>query len=183
MQDFIKIKQIIQNGGVIAYPTEGVYGLGCDPLQEKAVEKILKLKARPKEKGLILVASDIYQLQDFLAPLSPETFKRIQTSWPGPITWVCPVSDKAPAWIKGAHETIAVRVSAHPIVQTLCQACGHALVSTSANLSGEVAATTQKEVETQFKNQLDHIVIGKIGNLKQATPIYDALTTACIRAC
>jgi L-threonylcarbamoyladenylate synthase len=181
MRDFIKIKQIIQNGGVIAYPTEGVYGLGCDPLQEKAVEKILALKARPKEKGLILVASDFYQLQDFLAPLSQEVFKRIQSSWPGPITWICPISSHAPAWIKGAHESIAVRVSAHPIVQALCQGCGHALVSTSANLSSEAAATTQEEVEAQFKNQLDYIVAGEIGSLGQATPIYDALTLTAIR--
>ncbi|RLA24971.1 MAG: tRNA threonylcarbamoyladenosine biosynthesis protein RimN, partial [Gammaproteobacteria bacterium] len=123
----------LQQGKLIAYPTEAVYGLGCDPLNEAAVMSLLSIKQRPAHKGLILVASDFSQLQPFINP-SQEMLQRIIPTWPGPITWVIPVQSWVPTYLKGTHHSIAVRVSAHPLVRQLCASYGGAIVSTSANI-------------------------------------------------
>ena len=107
---------------VIAYPTEAVFGLGCDPLAEAAVMKLLAIKQRPVEKGLILVAANFEQLKDYidLDKLSAERLSEIEATWPGPYTWVMPSKPTVPKWLTGQFDSIAVRVSAHPSVQALC---------------------------------------------------------------
>lgn len=129
---------VLAGGGVIAYPTEAVWGLGCDPLNHTAVARLLQIKQRAVDKGLILVASRVQQLQGLvdLGSLPLPRLQVVQASWPGPHTWIVPVGPGAPAWIGGQHRGIAVRISAHPTVRALCEAWGHALVSTSANLAG-----------------------------------------------
>ncbi len=130
---------LLQRGGLLAYPTEAVWGLGCDPDNEAAVLRLLQLKQRPVEKGLILVAAHLDPLRRWLdlPALPPERLARVAASWPGPHTWVMPAAAGAPAWITGGRDSIAVRISAHPVVVALCEAFGGVVVSTSANRGGE----------------------------------------------
>ncbi|MCK4586215.1 MAG: Sua5/YciO/YrdC/YwlC family protein, partial [Gammaproteobacteria bacterium] len=106
--------RIIERGGIIAYPTEAVFGLGCDPINPDAVLRLLTLKRRPIGKGLVLIASNIEQLKPFMAPLDAKQQHTLEASWPGPVTWLVPAKQETPVWLKGHHDTIAVRVTDHP---------------------------------------------------------------------
>lgn len=172
---------ILKQGGVIAYPTEAVYGLGCDPHQLEAVQRILELKQRPTEKGLILVAADIAQLEEWLLPLGDDIRQRILASWPGPVTWLCPAPSEVSTLLRGKHTSLAVRVSDHPQVQALCRAFGGAIVSTSANISDQPAALNAQEVKTIFGSRVDLVLEGELGKSERPTEIRDALTNAIIR--
>lgn len=154
----------VQAGGVIAYPTEGVWGLGCDPWNEDAVKRLLRLKRRPVEKGLILVAANINQVAALVAPLDRAQQQLLLESWPGPNTWLLPDVDQlVPPWIKGKFATVAVRVSDHPLVQQLCRASGGPLVSTSANPGSMPPARSRTRVLTWFGHDLDYVVPGRLG--------------------
>jgi L-threonylcarbamoyladenylate synthase len=172
----------LHGGGVIAYPTEAVYGLGCDPLNAEAVHHLLALKQRPMHKGLILIAADMAQLTPFIAPLSAEAKAQLTRTWPGPHTWLLPARNDTPRWLRGQHETIAVRITAHPIAAALCRATGHALVSTSANPAGKPPASTPFQVRRYFPNGLDTILPGKLGLETGPTPIRDLASGRCIRS-
>lgn len=166
----------LQQGGVIAYPTEAVWGLGCDPFNERAVHRLLAIKQRPVEKGMILIAAELEQLRSCLdlAALPGDRLAEVLASWPGPHTWAMPASERAPAWITGAHSSLAVRVSAHPTVTALCRAFGGPLVSTSANLSGQPAPLLRAELDPVLLARLDGVTEGETGGLARATPIRDA---------
>jgi L-threonylcarbamoyladenylate synthase len=166
--------------GIIAYPTEAVFGLGCDPLNEQAVLRLLALKQRPIAKGLILIASQIKQLQPYICANS-SMLKKAEETWPGPVTWVFPAQSWVPEWLTGQHQTIAVRLSAHPLVIKLCDQVRTALVSTSANPKGKSPAISALEIRKYFSQQSIHIVNGKVGGLKQTTPILDASNGHCFR--
>lgn len=168
--------QQIKAGGVVAYPTEGVFGLGCDPANEQAIESLLSIKNRDIAKGFILIAADRKQLSPFIAELSAEIESKLENSWPGPITWILPCSTKAPDSVTGSKPTIATRVTDHKIASALCLACGSAIISTSANISGAAACTTAQQVEEIFGTRLDYILDYKVGTLKGPTPIFDGLT-------
>jgi L-threonylcarbamoyladenylate synthase len=174
--------RIIHNGGVIAYPTEAVYGLGCDPLNAKAVLHLLALKRRSIDKGLVLIASDRDQLKPFIAPLDSNQIDTLDASWPGPVTWLVPANPNTPQWLKGNHNTIAVRVTAHSLAAALCRELGHALVSTSANLSGTRPARNPLQVHRYFDQQLDGILNGPLGKLAKPTPIQDLCTGRIVRS-
>ena len=174
--------ETVRGGGVIAYPTEAVYGLGCDPLEEVAVARILEIKQRDAAKGLILIAAHIEQLLPFMAQLTADVTRKLEASWPGPVTWVVPAASHVPAWLTGGRSTLAVRVSAHPVVRTLCEACDMALVSTSANRSGQSPARTGLMVRTQLGDAVDCIVPGEVGGLDKPTEIRDALSGRVLRA-
>jgi len=167
---------ILHSGGIIAYPTEAVWGLGCDPANQQAVLKLLALKQRPIEKGLILVAADPVQLDGWarLDTLPDTRQQAVLDAWPGPQTWVLPPNERAPHWITGTHSGIAVRVSAHPVVQALCRAFAAPLVSTSANYAGESPARRREQLDLHLISRLDGVVDGETAGLEHATPIYDA---------
>jgi L-threonylcarbamoyladenylate synthase len=171
----------LKAGGIIAYPTEAVYGLGCDPLNEIAALRLLALKQRSWEKGLILIAANFAQLQPFLKPLTPILEKRIFAKWPGPVTWLLPAKSNVPYWLRGQSSKLAVRITAHPETVALCQQWGGALVSTSANLSGQVAAKTAIEVQHIFAKTIDYIVFGEVGKRERPSEIRDALTNKVLR--
>ncbi|MFW5444072.1 MAG: L-threonylcarbamoyladenylate synthase, partial [Methylococcaceae bacterium] len=158
----------IDAGEVIAYPTEAVYGLGCDPLNQEAVYKLLAIKKRTVEKGLILIASSLSQLEPYLE-LNDEITSRIQASWPGPVTWIIPAQPWVPNWLTGAHSSLAVRVTAHPIAQQLCEENMGPLVSTSANTSSYPPATQSWMVSKNLGHRKIFLVPGQVGHLKQAT--------------
>ncbi len=161
----------VRAGGIIAYPTEAVFGLGCDPRDERAVLRLLALKRRPARKGLILIAADFAQIEPFLEPLSPADQSRLAATWPGPHTWLIPARPATPRWLRGRHDTLAVRVTAHPLAAALCRICGHPLVSTSANLSGRPPARTALAVRRQLGRHLDHILPGPTGGAAKPTEI------------
>lgn len=173
----------LQTGGVIAYPTEAVWGLGCDPRDEQAVLRLLAIKQRAVDKGLILIASHLEQLRPFLnlAAVPADNLATVLASWPGAHTWVMPASAAAPRWITGTHHGIAVRITAHPLVIELCNAYGGALVSTSANRAGQPAALLRETLDPLVLEGVDGVVVGETGGLGAPTTIRDALTGAAIR--
>ena len=168
----------LQQGGVIAYPTEAVFGLGCDPLNETAVMRLLSLKQRSIDKGLILIASDFSQVADFLLPLNDQQQKHTQ---PSATTWIFPAKSNAPNWITGRFDSIAVRITKHSPVQQLCELFGSALVSTSANLSGRPPAKNSNEVIKQFDQLLDAVLDREVGALLKPTEIRDSISGKTIR--
>ena len=171
----------VRRGGIIAYPTEAVYGLGCDPWEAEAVFRILSLKRRHPGKGLIVVAADIVQLTGLVDFSGTFDMKAVLASWPGPVTWVLPARAGVPSWITGNSHGVAVRVSNHPGVRALCRKTGP-LVSTSANRAGAPPARTSARVRCYFGTRLDYILPGRAGSLPVPTEIRNAVTGARIRA-
>ena len=173
----------LRAGGVIAYPTEAVWGLGCDPRDEAATLRLLAIKQREVEKGLILIAADEAQLVPFIdmAALDGTQRAAVRASWPGPNTWIVPASAEAPRWITGAHDGIAVRVSAHPAVVALCNAYGGTLVSTSANRAGEPAAHAIDQLDPRVIAGVDAVLEGETGALDRPTVIRDARSGNVLR--
>ena len=174
--------RIVSAGGVIAYPTEAVYGLGCDPRNGAAVLRLLELKNRPLDKGLILIAAEFEALQPYLAPINATTRAKLQRSWPGPVTWVLPTRPEIPFWLCGKHASLAVRVTAHPLTAALCHACGGVLVSTSANISHRPPARSALAVRRNFGAGIDYVLSGALGGRDKPTPIYDAASGRVVRA-
>ncbi len=175
---------VLHAGGIVAYPTEAVWGLGCDPFDQAAVLRLLALKQRSVDKGLIVIASSVEQLKpliDFDA-LPTERLTEVLASWPGPHTWVMPAEASAPKWITGSHDGIAVRVTAHQGVIALCNAFDGPLVSTSANPAGAPAPTRLEALDTSLQASLDAIVPGTTGARARPSTIRDALTGASLRA-
>lgn len=168
-------------GGVIAYPTDSVYGLGCNPLDATAVLHLLALKQRSSAHGVILIGSELGQFAPFLQPLSSTTVNRIQRTDGAPVTWVLPCRTDTPAWLTGQHDTLAVRVTNHPVAATLCEAWGGALVSTSANIHGRRPATSPLGVHKAFNARLDYILHGPAGATNRPSTIRDGLTGEVLR--
>ena len=173
--------RLIKSGGVVGYPTEAVYGLGCEPADADAVAHLLRIKGRNAAKGLILIAADIVDLEPWVVIPDNEWRDEIVASWPGPNTWVLPRQPHTPAWIGGGRPTIAVRVTAHPLANSLCRAVGGAVVSTSANRSGQMPLRTALAVRRQFGQWLDGVLGGPVGDNAKPTAIRDGMTGAWIR--
>jgi L-threonylcarbamoyladenylate synthase len=176
--------QALHAGGVIAYATEAVFGLGCDPQNPVSIENLLKLKQRPAQKGLILIAANEQQLYPYLAlPLITDAmWQRVRATWPGPVTWLLPAATQVSPLLRGEHASLAVRVSAHSQVRALCEAFGGALVSTSANRSEQAPAKSVDDIVAQFDEQLDLILSGQTGGAARPSEIRDARTGKIIRA-
>ena len=148
----------LRDGGVIAYPTEGVWGLGCDPDNDAAVAQLLRLKQRDPAKGLILIAASIEQFAPWLEGLPPELHAPLVASWPGPNTWLVPDNGRTHALVRGAHECVALRVSDHQGVIALCQAFGGPIVSTSANKAlSSVASPGAGMIPSRFLKIIDRL--------------------------
>lgn len=171
----------LQAGKIIAYPTEAVYGLGCDPTCEAAVTKILAEKNRNVAKGLILIAANIAQIKPYIGELTNDQWKALEASWPGAFTWVVPKSSLVPAWIHGAFDTVAVRVTAHPVAAALCLRFGKPLVSTSANREAQPPLKDNIAVYQEFGEAIDYIVPGRVGDAAKPTTIKDLLTGKVLR--
>lgn len=182
--DLSKLQQQLIQGEVIAYPTEAVFGLGCDPLNQQAVEKLLALKQRSVEKGLILVASKPESLEKFVDLHNQIWLQQVLDSWADKtqaITWLIPKKSTCPAWLTGKFETLAVRVSNHPVVRELCDLMPDGvLVSTSANPHNQSPALSCDEVKNYFGESLI-CVAGELGKLDQPSKIFDAKTGARLR--
>jgi L-threonylcarbamoyladenylate synthase len=173
---------VVANDGVIAYPTEAVWGLGCLPWSEIAVRRLLRMKARSESKGLILVAGSIGQFNWLLHDLPVAQKSRLELSWPGAVTWLVPHKGRVPAWISGNHDTVALRVCDHPQVQALCKILGGPVVSTSANVSGGREARHLFQVYQRFGGGLDYVLSGPLGGRLRPSTIRDLRTDTLLRA-
>lgn len=173
----------LKNEQVICYPTEAVYGLGCDPDSEQAVAALLAIKQRPIEKGLILIADNYGQLLPYVDDAKIPMDKRadIFSAWPGAITWLMPAKTTTPKWLTGDHATIAVRVTNHPVVKQLCQAFGKPIVSTSANVTGLEPVRSLSEAQQTFAESIASYVAGDLGSNTKTSQIKDAFTGTLIR--
>ena len=174
--------QILAHGGVVAYPTESVYGLGCDPLDLAAVARILELKQRPVTAGLILIGAELDHVLPWL-DVDEAQLDALVSSWPGPITWVAPCHPDAPAWITGGRDSVAVRVTAHPLAAALCRGFGRAIVSTSANRRGRPPVRSALGVRLRFASErLDYVLPGATGGSGRPTEIRDLRSGRILRA-
>lgn len=165
-----KLRAHLKHGGLIAYPTESCYGLGCDPRNRRAVQRILKLKQRPQKKGLILIASSYRQVARYIQPLTLAEQHKLQADGAQAITYLMPARPSCPRWLRGEHDTLAIRMTAHPFAENLCRSAGSALVSTSANRSGMRPAKTYAECLRIFGKKV-WVLRGKVGKRKQPSTI------------
>lgn len=175
---------LLRDGGVIAYPTEAVFGLGCDPHDQTAFAKIFVLKQRPATQGVLLIAAEFAQVERYIdfAQVPDAVLAQVRASWPGPHTWIFPRSAAVPEWVAGAHAGIALRVTAHEPAAALCRTYGGALVSTSANPHGKPPAKSAQAVCDYFGDALDGVLAAPLGAQDRPTTIREALTGAIIRA-
>jgi L-threonylcarbamoyladenylate synthase len=167
-----RIRAHVAAGGVIAYPTESCYGLGCDPRNHRAVKKILSIKGRPQRKGMILVAASFDQLQHYVAPVTSQGRAQLDAHWPGPFTFVMDKARGTPRWLTGRFNSLAVRVTAHPDTSRLCKALGMALVSTSANRAGMKPLKTYGQCLKAFGDRV-LVLPGRAGRRKRPSTIMD----------
>lgn len=165
-----RIARYLGRGGLIAYPTESCYGLGCDPSSRAAVQKLLRLKLRPQRKGLILIASEYRQLKKYLFPLNEAGQAILREDGARAITYLMPAKKRVPRWLSGEHDTLAVRLTAHPLAKSLCKGVGLALVSTSANRSGQKPAKTYAECRGIFGDKV-WVLPGLVGKRKKPSTI------------
>ena len=156
-----KAAEVLRGGGVIAYPTEGVFGLGCLPDKAAAVQRILQIKQRDSSKGLILIAANAALLDDWVD--LPDNSALPDPDPDNPLTWIVPATDRATPAVRGDNAGIAVRITTNPVAQAISLAAQSAVVSTSANLSGQAAAEDQDSLRRQFGGLVDYIVPGDCG--------------------
>lgn len=172
----------LRGGGVIAYPTEAVFGLGCDPSNQAAVAQLLRLKRRPKQKGLICIASSFAQIEPWLDLRHSDDIERAKATWPGPITWVLRAKQAAPSAIGREDGTVAVRVTAHQRAAALCNAFGGAVVSTSANPAGAPPARDPATLTHYFGNRISGVLTGGLGGSARPSQIFDGRSGEPLRA-
>ncbi len=183
MNNFEQAIEALKSGNVIAYPTEGVFGVGCDPDNLDAIRKLLALKQRSVDKGLILIAASYEQILPYIdeSALDKSRLDTIKASWPGAITWVMPVSSVTSQLVSGQFQSVAVRVTAHPLVQKLCLEFGKPITSTSANLSGMPPCMSVAEVRQQLASKNIVILEGETGGRSKPSEIRDAVSLKVLR--
>lgn len=179
-----KATEVFTQGGIIAYPTEAVFGLGCDPENELAIQKLLSIKQRPVNKGLILLATNYSQLLPYIDDKAISQVDRLKvlSRWPDAITQVLPANNNISPLLRGDFDSIAVRITDHKDVVALCQQTNKAIVSTSANLAGSKPAVTWQQVEQQLGDKIDFIVKGETSGLLKPSTIINGLTGEIIRS-
>ena len=178
-----KAVDVLTAGGVIAYPTEQCFGLGCDPDNPQAVQRILDIKQRSADQGLILIGLDQQQFDPYadFAALNTEQLERVVTSWPGPNTWLIPAYEHTSTLLRGSHESIAVRATANEICRDLLTAFGKALVSTSANRHGQPPILESTDVVSLLGKDVDYVLEFSVGGAAKPSTIRDALNNQQLR--
>lgn len=176
----------LKRGGVIAYPTEHCFGLGCDPQNEAAIKRLLSIKQRQPQQGVILIAANLQQVSEYVQFPVSESINatqtdRIKASWPGPNTWVLPAHESVSTWIRGRHTGVAMRISAHEVCQSLCLEFGGAIVSTSANRHGQSAHLNAQDVIHDMQSELDYIIDAPVGGDSKPSTIRDGISGKLLR--
>jgi len=180
--DVNRIAKIVQQGGVIAYPTEAVLGLGCDPYNHAAVQRLCALKQRAEDKGLIVIAANLAQLKPYIESLNPKIEKILTTPQSVPTTWLVPAHKGVPNWITGQYSSVAIRISQHRACQQLCLAVGYPIISTSANPATYPPAKDIASLQAYFNHDIDAFFDAPLGQYQQPSTIRDAVTQQVIRA-
>lgn len=170
----------LKRGGLIAYPTESCYGLGCDPRNRRAVQRLLRLKRRPQYKGLILIAGRYSQLEPYLQPLTPAERQTVRDEGAQAVTFLLPAKADCPRWLRGRYATLAVRITAHPVAAALCNALDMALVSTSANRGGDRPARTYADCLRRFGSSV-LVLPGRVGKRRRPSTIRDLASGKILR--
>ena len=168
-------------GGIVAYPTEAVYGIGCDPWDRAGVERVFAVKRRPVDKRCIIIAADVEQLERLIDVHAPRFSTFAARYWPGPVTLVTPARDEAPAWLVGADGTLATRVTGHPVARGLCARFRGPLISSSANRAGRPPARDALRARAAFGTEIDCYVAGPVGGLDAPTRIIDTRDGRLVR--
>ncbi|WP_372591276.1 L-threonylcarbamoyladenylate synthase [Guyparkeria sp.] len=176
-----EIARHLDAGGLIAYPTEAVFGLGCNPLDGAAVLKLLALKRRDPAKGLILIADDPDSLRPYTS-LDPGDWERICRDWPAPRTVIVPAAPGVPDWLTGGRDEIALRIPAHPTARAICAAFGGPIVSTSANVSDHPPARSALLARRAFAADGVRIVPGTVDRRARPSQIIHWPTGRVIRS-
>lgn len=171
----------LRAGGVIAYPTEYCFGLGCDPNNINALQRLLKIKRRQQKQGVILIAASIEQVSAYVDLEVSSLASEIKASWPGPNTWVLPALESVSEWVRGRHLGVAMRVPAHAACQQICINFGGAIVSTSANRHGQSALLNAGDVRADMGVELDYILDAPVGGAERASIIRDGLSGKQLR--
>mgnify|MGYP005995832927 CR=1 FL=1 len=172
---------VLQQGRVIAYPTESIYGLGCDPWNPDAVSCLLDLKLRSIESGFILVAASFDQVESLVESVPQEKMDKVMATWPGHTTWLFPAKHDVPTCLRGNHQTIALRISSHPVIKALCQGFGGPIISTSANITDHPPARSAYDCYVHFHHELSDIVEGDLGDESNPSEIRDVMSGDIIR--
>ena len=173
----------LKRGGIVAYPTEAVFGLGCDPRNDAALRALLALKQRPWQKGLILIASNEAAFTPYLVPQPEHVRACALARWPGATTWLWPVRPQVSPLLRGVHQTLAVRIPAHPTARALSRALGHALVSTSANRSGQNPARSALEVRRKLGAHTPLLILhGQVNRRARPSQIIDLQSGKAVRS-
>ena len=172
--------EYLKNGEIIGYPTEAVYGIGCDPWNKVSVEKIAKIKRRSLNKPFLMVASSIDQLDDLIDVT--QLTRQVKLSWPGHTTWLIKAKKDVPGWLQDKESRkIGIRISSHPTVKSLCDLFKKPIISTSANMSGEDEIKSQLEFKKNFSSKINYLVDGKLGSYENASTIIDMESNNKIR--
>ena len=172
MNDVELAASTLNSGGIVAHATEGVWGLCCDPRNIKSVQKILKIKQRPKNKGLILIGGSVAFFDLELSTLGLDKRKEIEECWPGHHTWVLPNTNNYSVCVTGGRDTVACRVPDHMQARSLSSQFGGPIVSSSANFSGAPELKTEQDVRREFLSIVDFILPGTIGNASGPSAIH-----------
>ena len=175
-----RLNRFIRQGGIIAYPTESCFGLGCDPRNRKAINKIIKLKKRSLNKNFILIGSSIKQFNYFLNPLNNSTSKNLFSKWPGPHTWLITANNRCPNWLK-SNSKIALRISSFSPCQILTKSLDMAITSSSLNLTGKIPLKNYRDV-CRFLPKQVKLIKGRVGKSKRPSVIQDFKTKKIIRS-
>lgn len=175
----IRAADVLLRGGVIAYPTEGVFGLGCLPDDAAAVRRVVAIKQRDAAKGLILIAADAAQLEGWVDLPAGQSFPEPDPQHP--VTWIVPPGPRVTPLLCGEHATIAVRLTTNPTAKALCEIVDSPLVSTSANLSGKLTARNRYVLRRQFAGVVDYVVPGDCGPASGPSEIRDFVSGRILR--
>ena len=151
---------VLKQGGIVAFPTDTVYGLGASATLHSAVERVYQIKERPRNMALPLLLSDISQIDEIAESMSPVAWLLARSFWPGALTMILPRSKAVPDIITAGGKTVAIRIPAHPISVALIEGLEAPVVGTSANLSGKPSPLTADEVRSQFGNNIDLVIDG-----------------------
>lgn len=179
--DIVAAAGVLRAGGIVLHPTEAVWGLAALAADPQAVAGVYALKQRPAGKGLIVVADAFERVAPLLAPIADDRMRAALASWPGPHTWVFPVAEGCPAWLAGDRGSLAVRITAHVLTRALCAQASAAIVSTSANRSGDPPPRRLGEVHASLRSAVGATLVGDTDGLERPTPIRDVLTGELFR--